>query len=110
MRGQLDAPAALPPGKPPVSIEQEVGWAAWRVWMLSRREKPIDRAGIETPDRPAHSLVHCFQATVPRGILENMKILKLSKKTINLEISRNFLYSWQYCSNLRGQTTAPLFS
>ena len=92
MSGQLDAPAALPPGKPPVSIEQEVGWAPWRVWMLSRRGNPLAPAGIETPDRPAHSLVHCFKATVPRGISENKEILKLSKKTfaINLEISRNF--------------------
>jgi hypothetical protein len=37
--GQLNAQAALPPGKgPPVPIEYEVGWILKLVWTTWRRE------------------------------------------------------------------------
>jgi hypothetical protein len=56
------------------------------------------------PGSPSpQSIVQSFQATVPRRIVENIEVLKSSKKkktfAINLEISWNFLSSWQYCSN-----------
>jgi hypothetical protein len=40
MSGQLQAPAALPPGKEfPVPIGYESGWDPELVWALCRREK-----------------------------------------------------------------------
>jgi hypothetical protein len=45
--GQLQAPAALPPGeKLPVPIEQEAGWVPESVWTLWSREKYL----LPTPE------------------------------------------------------------
>ena len=52
MRGQRHAPAALYPGKDPVLIVQEAGWAPGPVWLGVENIAPT---GIRSPDRPAHS-------------------------------------------------------
>ena len=52
MRGQRHAPAALHPGKDPVSIVQEAGWAPGPVWTGAANLVPT---GIRSPDRPARS-------------------------------------------------------
>jgi hypothetical protein len=52
MSGKQHAPAALYPGKEPVPILQEVGWAPGPVWMS---EKTAPSSGIWSPDRPARS-------------------------------------------------------
>ena len=45
--GQRHAPAAIPPGKDPVPIVQEAGWAPWPVWTggksRSHRDSISDR-------------------------------------------------------------------
>jgi len=38
--GQRHAPAALPPGKDPVPIVQEVGWAPGPVWTVTDNLDP----------------------------------------------------------------------
>ena len=50
--GQHHAPAALPPGKDPVPIVQEAGWAPGQVWTVAG---DLAATGIRSPDRPASS-------------------------------------------------------
>ena len=52
MRGQRHAPAALNPGKDPVPIVEEAGWAPGPVWTGAEKLAPT---GIRSPDRPARS-------------------------------------------------------
>ena len=52
MGGQRHAPAAFTPGKEPVPIVQEAGWAPGPVWTGVENLAPT---GIQTPDCPAHS-------------------------------------------------------
>jgi len=49
---QSHAPAASTPGKDPVSIVQEAGWAPGPVWTGAENLVPT---GIRTPDRPGRS-------------------------------------------------------
>jgi len=51
--GQPHAPAAsTPPGKDPVPILQEAGWATGPVWAGAENLAPT---GIRSPDRPGRS-------------------------------------------------------
>ena len=52
MRGQRHAPAAIYPGKDPVPIVQEAGWATGPVWTGAEN---LAHTGIRSPDRPARS-------------------------------------------------------
>jgi len=52
VRGQRHAPAALYPGKDPVPIVQEAGWAPGPVWTGAENLAPT---GIRSPNRPARS-------------------------------------------------------
>ena len=52
MRGQRHAPAALCPGKDPVPIVQEAGWAPGPVWTGAEN---FAHTGIRSPDRPGRS-------------------------------------------------------
>jgi len=49
---QRHAPAAFTPGKDPVSILQEAGWAPAPVWIGAENLAPI---GIRSPNLPARS-------------------------------------------------------
>jgi hypothetical protein len=48
--GQRHTPAAFIPGKDPVPIVQEVGWAPGPVWIGAENLSPT---GIRSPDLPA---------------------------------------------------------
>jgi len=52
VRGQGHASAAVYPGKNPVPIVQEAGWAPGPVWAGAENLAPT---GIRSPDRPARS-------------------------------------------------------
>jgi hypothetical protein len=52
VRDQRHVPAALYPGKDPVPIVQEGGWAAGPVWTGAENLAPT---GIRSPDRPDRS-------------------------------------------------------
>jgi hypothetical protein len=52
VRGQRHAPAAIYPGKNPVPIVQEAGWAPGPVWTGAENLAPT---GIRSPDRPART-------------------------------------------------------
>jgi hypothetical protein len=47
--GQSHTPAALPPGKDPVSIVYEAGWVPGPVWTGAEN---LAVTGIRSPDRP----------------------------------------------------------
>ena len=47
--GQRHAPAAFTPGKDPVPIVQEAGWASGPIWAVEENLAPT---GIRSPDRP----------------------------------------------------------
>jgi hypothetical protein len=49
---QRHAPATSTPGKDPVPIVQEAGWAPGPVWIGAENLTPT---GIRSPDRPARS-------------------------------------------------------
>ena len=49
--GQRHAPAALPPGKDPVPIVQEAGWAPGPVWTEAENLAP-HRDSIPGPPNP----------------------------------------------------------
>ena len=50
--GQHHAPAAFTPGKDPVPIVQEAGWASEPVWIGAENLAPT---GIRSPNLPARS-------------------------------------------------------
>jgi hypothetical protein len=50
--GQHHAPAAFTPGKDPVPIVQEAGWASEPVWIGAEN---LASTGIRSPDLPARS-------------------------------------------------------
>ena len=50
--GQLQFPAAFTPGKDPVPIVQEAGWALGAVWKGAENLAP---KGIPSPDLPVRS-------------------------------------------------------
>jgi hypothetical protein len=52
VRGQRHTPAAFYPGKDPVPIVQEAGWATGLVWTGAENLAPT---GIQSPDYPACS-------------------------------------------------------
>ena len=52
MRGQCHSRPLITPGKEPVPIVQEAGWAPGPVWTGMENLAPT---GIRSPDRPAHS-------------------------------------------------------
>ena len=52
MRGQRHALAAFYPGKDPVPIVQEAGWAPGPIWTGAEN---LASNGIRSPDRPARS-------------------------------------------------------
>ena len=45
-------PGRFTPGKDPVPIVQEAGWAPWQVWTDAEN---LASTGIRSPDRPARS-------------------------------------------------------
>jgi hypothetical protein len=47
-----ERPGQFTPGKEPVPIEQEAGWAPGTVWAGAEN---LDLTGIRSPDRPARS-------------------------------------------------------
>ena len=50
--GGCHTPAALPPGRDPVPIVREAGWAPGQVWTGADNLAPN---GIRRPERPARS-------------------------------------------------------
>ena len=83
MRVQRHAPAALYPGKEPVLILQETGWAPGSVWTGAENLVPT---GIRSPDRPARSQ-SLYQLSYPGHILPfciliNCYLLLHDKSTI----------------------------
>ena len=52
MGGQRHAPAVFTPGKDPVPIVQEAGWARGQVWIVAEN---LASTGIRSPDLPARS-------------------------------------------------------
>jgi hypothetical protein len=52
--GQLHAPAAYTPGKDPVPIVQEAGWAPGPVWTGAEN---LALTGIRSPDPPPPPLI-----------------------------------------------------
>ena len=52
MGGQRHDPAAFTPGKDPVPIVKEAGWAPRPVWIVAENLTPT---GIRSPDLPARS-------------------------------------------------------
>ena len=50
--GQRHVPAVFTPGKDPVPLVQEAGWAPGPVWT---DKENLDHTGIRSPDLPARS-------------------------------------------------------
>ena len=76
--GQRPAPAALPPGKDPVPIVQEAGWAPGPVWTCAENFAPT---GIRSPDRPVRSESLYYRA------YDTCEITLHVAQTVNMEHS-----------------------
>ena len=61
------------PGKDPVPIVQEAGWAPEPVWMGSENLSP---SGIRSPDRPARS-ESLYRLSYPGPIINNFNTLNI---------------------------------
>ena len=87
MGGQRHAPAALPPGKDPVPIVQEAGWAPGPVWTGAEN---LASTGIRSPDRPAaiaQSLYRlsyrgCSQHPILKGHYKRITLLVQYRGTV----------------------------
>ena len=75
--GQRQAPAAFTPGKDPVPIIQEAGWAPGPVWMGAENLVPT---GIRSPDRPARSK-SLYQLSYP-GLIYSILLPKKIHSTL----------------------------
>ena len=76
MRVQRQAPAALYPGKDPVPIVQEAGWAPGPVWTGAEN---LDTTGIRFPDRPASSQ-SLYRLSYPaHAMVDTSRLLNWSK-------------------------------
>jgi len=64
--GQPHAPTASIPGKDPVSIVQEAGWAPGPVWTGAENLAPTV---IRSPNRPAHSQ-SLYRLSYPARLLQ----------------------------------------
>ena len=71
---------SLPPGKDPVPILQEAGWAPGPVWTSAENLAPT---GIRSLDRPACSQRYTDYATRPTFV-HIMSFKSLSRKTENI--------------------------
>ena len=80
----------LPPGKNPVPILQEDGWAPGPVWMVRKSRSHRDLI----PDRPAHSQ-SLYRLSYPAHT--DVNTLRKFVLTINLAENSDMLhlYSWQ---------------
>ena len=74
MSGQQHAPATLYPGKDPVPILEEAGWAPGPVWTGGKTRPHRD----SIPDRPARSSV-AIPTELPGPRSRNMQIKCLRK-------------------------------
>jgi hypothetical protein len=78
VRGQRHAPAVLYPGKDPVPIVQEAGWATGPVWTGAEN---LATTGIRSPDRQPVASRYTDCATRPTGsevlIYYNQQCLKV---------------------------------
>jgi len=75
--GQRQAPAAFTPGKDPVPIIQEAGWAPGPVWTGAENLVPT---GIRSPDRPARSK-SLYQLSYP-GLIYSILLPKKIHSTL----------------------------
>jgi hypothetical protein len=88
VRSQRNAPAALYPGKDPVPIVQEAGWAPGPIWTGAKNPVPT---GIRSPDRPAPSQL-LYRLRYPAH--------KLINKIKNIREISDFKKSYQPRTNI----------
>ena len=79
------------PGKDPVPIVQEAGWAPGLVWTGAENLAPT---GIRSPDRPA-----CSQSLYRLHYLAHLNCNIVHKKQKSLLIHKGWCHSLLYCHN-----------
>ena len=100
MRGQRHTPATFTPGKDPVPILQEAGWAPGSVWT---GEENLTPNAIRSPDRPVAvptklpglpdwvrvvnilQLYRCFRKTVARSKCQLHHICKPVRSSVSMD-------------------------
>ena len=97
------------PGKYPVPIVQEAGWAPWPVWTGAENLAPT---GIRSPDRPARSqllyqlsyLAHCLLQTVTKLLQCDMFKSDFNRQFIGRSENKTYIVSnsWQNDSSVTG--------
>jgi hypothetical protein len=94
--GQRHAPAALIPGKDPVPILQEAGWAPGPVWIGVENLAPI---GIGFPDLPIHSeSLHWLRYPGPPTNRCTVPLFHDDVSLLLLNKGVNHLHFWElYC-------------
>jgi hypothetical protein len=77
VRGQLHAPPQLTPGKYPVPIIQEAGWASGQVWTVAENLAPTE---IRSPDDIISIKYFCNR--------KNFKLVNRNKKVFFIKVSK----------------------
>jgi len=98
VRGQRHAPAApYTPGKDPVPIVQEAGWASGPVWTGAEN---LATTGIRYPDRPVRrqSLYRLSYCGPQIGILKWLKIKERSTEYVSHELLLELYEGWNFNS------------
>jgi len=88
--GQQHAPASLYPGKDPVPILQEAGWAPGPVWTGRKSRPPL----VFDPDLPAHSQSLCWLSYPAHYIILHY-IIWNRRLNLDLQKQQNFCSSWE---------------
>jgi hypothetical protein len=80
-------PGRFSPGKDPVPIVQEAGWAPGPVWTCA---KNLTRTGNRSPDRPARSQ-SLYRLSYPGPYISILCfVVKYSKRLINVYVYNNY--------------------
>jgi hypothetical protein len=91
----------IPPGKNPVPIVQETGWAPGQVWTGAEN---LAHTVIRSPDRPVRIKSLCRLSYPAHVILYNVYIISgtegISVKTEVMQLSRSFLTN-MWCRGLQ---------
>ena len=90
--GQRHAPAAFTPGKNPLSIVQEAGWAPGPVWIGAEN---LASTGIRSSDRPARRQ-SLYRLRYPAHTFENIidKITECLSSLLCTEENALFFHIW----------------
>jgi hypothetical protein len=100
-------PGSFTPGKNPVRIVQEAGWASEPVWTCAKNVAPT---GIRSPDRPARSQsLYRLSYPAPRYYILSVKCADVWKVCSFLKLTITYVFQ-QLPTSLNNYLRLPIFT